>query len=434
MEPELEYIFLDGERLARYRLSDLGGSLETGMNLGNRSQLRVGYLYTRRDVEVNTGSPLMPEVERDDAGLTASFTFDNRDTPFNATRGGAAALEYFRSEDSLGADKDWERVELGVGLAVPVRNDVIWMTLAGGSNLNSDLPADRTFRIGGPGSFPGFELGEIRSDEYWLASGSYLWKIKDIMSIRGQALYAGLRLQAGQTYERLDLIDEDTMYGASVYVTGRTMVGPLTVGVGATSTESYSLWLAIGRPDRARHDPRARHLPVSRPTQASAPGVALPAGHAVHLRVDAAVAAARRQLARACPAACPRAEHGAGHALGQSPVAAHRAARDRALAAVAGRLAAGPRAAAAGSPRRWLDPRKSSSLVPICAVLAAGMLRFVFRERRLTADGIFATVAAYLLIALLFAQVYLLLLAWNPAASPLPVAQRIGRHTCCRTT
>jgi NTE family protein len=243
-----EYVFLDGERLARYRLSDFGGGLDAGMNLGNRSQLRVGYLFTRRDVGVNTGSPLMPEVERDDAGLTASFTFDSRDTPFNATRGGAAALEYFRSEDSLGGDSDWERLELGLGLAVPVRNDVIWMTLAGGSNLNSDLPADRTFRIGGPGSFPGFELGEIRSDEYWLASGSYLWKIKDIMSIRGQALYAGLRLQAGQTYERLDRVDEDMMYGGSVYVTGRTMVGPLTVGVGATSTSSYSIWLAIGRP------------------------------------------------------------------------------------------------------------------------------------------------------------------------------------------
>ena len=38
------------------------------------------------------------------------------------------------------------------------------------------------------------------------------------------------------------------MFGGSVYVTGRTMVVPLTIGVGATSTDSYSVWLAIGRP------------------------------------------------------------------------------------------------------------------------------------------------------------------------------------------
>jgi len=61
------------------------------------------------------------------------------------------------------------------------------------------------------------------------------------------------------------------------------------------------------------------------------------------------------------------------------------------------------------------------SLVPLCAGLAAGMLRFVFRERRLTIDGIFATVAAYLVIALLFSQVYLLMLTWNPESFVLPV-------------
>ena len=243
-----DYVFLDGERLARYRLSDLAAGLDAGVNLGNRSQVRLGYLYTQRDVDRDTGSPLLPEGDRDDAGVRASFTFDSRDTPFNATRGGAAAFEYTRSDDSMGADTDWEKIELGLGLAVPVRNDVVWMTLAGGSNLDSDLPFDRAFLLGGPGSFPGFELGEVRAREYWTASGSYLWKIKDILSIRGQALYAGIRLQAGEFSERLDLVDEDTIFGGSVYLTGRTMVGPLTVGVGATSTDSYSIWLAIGRP------------------------------------------------------------------------------------------------------------------------------------------------------------------------------------------
>ena len=68
------------------------------------------------------------------------------------------------------------------------------------------------------------------------------------VSIRGQALYAGLRLQAGQAYDRFDNIDEGEIYGGSVYLTGRTFVGPLTLGVGATSTDSWSLWLAVGRP------------------------------------------------------------------------------------------------------------------------------------------------------------------------------------------
>ena len=131
---------------------------------------------------------------------------------------------------------------------MPVRKDVVWVTMAGGSDLSSDLPGDRMFMIGGPGSFPGYELGELRAQSYWSASGSYLWQVKEIMSIRGQALYAGLRLQAGRAYDRLDLVDEDEIYGASLVLTGRTMVGPLTVGLGGTSTDSWSLWVAVGRP------------------------------------------------------------------------------------------------------------------------------------------------------------------------------------------
>jgi NTE family protein len=245
-----EDIFVDGDRLAKYRYGDITGGLDVGMNIGTRAQARVGYLYDHRRIIRNIGSPLLPEDNHVDAGVLAQFTYDTRDTPFNPTRGLAAAVDYIRSDDSLGADeeRDWERLEAGLGMAVPVRNDVVWMTLAGGSDIGSELPADRVFTIGGPGSFPGYELGELRARSYWTAAGSYLWKIRDILTIRGQALYAGLRLEAGLTNDRIDIVDDEMTYGASLYLTGRTIAGPLTLGAGATTTDSWSLWIAVGRP------------------------------------------------------------------------------------------------------------------------------------------------------------------------------------------
>jgi len=260
VEPQLtwvrswENVFFDQDRIATYRFSDWGGIVDVGANLSDDAQLRIGYLYTRRKADVETGSPVLPEGARNDAGLMVKATYDSRDTAFNPTRGVAAALEYVYVDDSLGGDINWQRIEMGLGLAVPVRDDVIWATLAGGSDLDGILPVDRAFRLGGPGSFPGFEVGELRVTDYWTASGSYLWKIKDIMSIRGQALYAGLRLEAGQTFGRLEKFldpsfDEDDMiYGGSLYIAGRTQAGPLTIGLGVTSTNSWSLWLAVGRP------------------------------------------------------------------------------------------------------------------------------------------------------------------------------------------
>jgi NTE family protein len=245
-----EDIFVDGERLATYSFSDVAGSLHLGTNVGSHAQARLGYHYTHRKVDRDTGSPLLPEYSRDDAGLSFVATYDTRDTRFNPTRGMAAAVEYLLSDDSMGGDEDWQRVEVGVGLALPVRmaQDVVWVTLAGGSDLGTDLPVDRYFMLGGAGSFPGYELGEWRTGEYWSASGSYLWKLKDILSVRGQALYAGFRLQAGEAFDRLDEVDDGVVYGGSLYLSGRTMVGPLTVGVGLTSTDAWSLWLAVGRP------------------------------------------------------------------------------------------------------------------------------------------------------------------------------------------
>ena len=249
----LEDIFFENDRVASYRFGDTMGQVDLGVNFGRAAQARLGYVYDRRRVALNTGSPLLPEADRNDAGIVLEGTYDTRDTPFNPTRGLAVALEYMHSDDALGADRNWDRAELGVALAVPLRRDVLWLTLAGGTNFSGDLPVDRYFAVGGPGSFPGLELGEARVSGYWTASTGYRWKFKDIMSIRGQALYAGISVEAGALYndspEYFGKTDYRTeLYGGSIYLTGRTLVGPLTLGVATTNTDSWSLWLAVGRP------------------------------------------------------------------------------------------------------------------------------------------------------------------------------------------
>jgi hypothetical protein len=70
---------------------------------------------------------------------------------------------------------------------------------------------------------------------------------------------------------------------------------------------------------------------------------------------------------------------------------------------------------------RWSRTLELLTLVPLMAMLAGGILAFVLRQRTLTFDSIFATIAAYLLVAGLFAQIYLCLLTWDPTSFSLPV-------------
>jgi len=244
----LEDVFQDQERVARYTFKDIAGLLDVGVNLGRYAQTRIGYLYDDRRVDVDIGPELLPETSPVDAGLRFAVDYDSRDTAFNPTRGLALDLEYTRSDSSMGGDRDWERAEMGVGVAVPFRRDVLWVTLAGGGDLGSNLPADRAFALGGPSSFPGLELGELRVNGYWTIDSSYLWQVKEVLPIRNLALYAGIRLEAGAVYDRIDNGDSQDIYGGSLFLTGRTQVGPLTIGLGKTSTNSWSVWLSIGRP------------------------------------------------------------------------------------------------------------------------------------------------------------------------------------------
>ncbi|MEY2853663.1 MAG: hypothetical protein RL030_795, partial [Pseudomonadota bacterium] len=237
-----------GERLSRYSYADIGGGVDVGRKFGSLLQLTTGYTWLRRSVDRDTGLPLFPESSRTETLLNFNATLDSRDNRFSPTRGFASVLEYTRSDQSLGSDLNWERLELGVGAAVPIGRDVIWTTAAAGTDLGSDLPFDRQYTLGGTASFPGFELDELRGNEYWTVSASYLYKLADLFSLRGDSLYLGLRLQAGSVYGVETQEIDDTLYGASLSLSGRTPAGPMTLGAGYTSLNSWSFWIAIGRP------------------------------------------------------------------------------------------------------------------------------------------------------------------------------------------
>ncbi len=251
-----ENLYVNDDRIANYRFDDWGGDVEFGVNFGTKAQVRLGYVYDNRSVTVDTGSSVttdtgttvLPNLRAVDAGIVSQAIWDTRDTAFNPTHGVVAAVEYLRSDTSLGADRNWERIEAGLGVAVPIRGDIVWITAAGGTDFNSDLPLDRDFALGGPGSFPGLPLDALRAPEYWTLNGSYLWKLKDIQSIRGQALYAGMRLETGEVDNWAESKGLQPIYGGSIYIAGRTLVGPLTIGVGATSLNTWTIWLAVGRP------------------------------------------------------------------------------------------------------------------------------------------------------------------------------------------
>ena len=242
-----EDVFVDGERVATYRFVDIGGRLDLGLNMGRSAQIRVGYLSSQRRAEVQTGPPQFLDIDARDAGIAVSAIYDSRDRGTFATHGVAASVEYIQADDSLGSDRNWERVEAGIRTAFPVGRNFMWIGVAGGTDLDDELPGDRAFSLGGPRTLPAYQLDELRVRGYWLAEASFLWRLKELVAVKNQAVYGGFGLQAAGLYDRVDLVDDSEVYGVSAYVGGPTPIGTFTLGIGAAE-DSWGVWLSLGRP------------------------------------------------------------------------------------------------------------------------------------------------------------------------------------------
>jgi NTE family protein len=245
----VEDLYDDGDRLATYEFVDVGGRIDVGWNASRYAQLRLGYLFDQRKTRIETGFPGLPQVDLDDAGLTLNARYDSRDTATFSTTGIAAAVNYDHVDDSLGSDRNWDRLEVGVRGAISIGRYVTWLSLAGGTDLGNELPPDRLFSLGGPRVLPAFQHDELRVSDYWVAESSFLRRLAVLSPIKNQAIYAGLGLQAVGVNDRLDIAGEDdeVIYGGYLFLAGPTAIGTFTLGVGFTEGEG-NVWLSLGKP------------------------------------------------------------------------------------------------------------------------------------------------------------------------------------------
>jgi NTE family protein len=258
VQRSLEDIFDDGDSIARYALSHGWGYLDAGRVFGNHSEIRAGLRVGRQSVDREIGDRSVPEISGEDyGGITVRLTHDSRDRDVLWQDGTLVRATYFGSSESLGAARDYDRLEGMAVTAVPFGDSVAYLRASGGSSFGAALPVYDAFTLGGPVSLPGFSLGELRGSNYWSAHASVLRRVADISYVFGQSLYAGFNLTAAKMSDRGDLAPDDEVYSGGLILTGRTPLGPVALSVAITNDSQWQLVLGLGRPieERAITDP-----------------------------------------------------------------------------------------------------------------------------------------------------------------------------------
>ncbi len=239
----------DGENdVATYLVGVTQGGLDGGAVLGTWGQLRAGYVMSRVNARVDTGSPVLPSIRETTAGLRAGIFIDQTDNAFFPRAGyGLVGTGYFAME-SLGSETSYNRVE-ALGRAIKSWGPhTLNAFAAGGSSLGSDMPAYESFTLGGPLRLSAYRINEFSGREFAFGRLMYYNRILPLPDLLGSGIYVGGSAEVGRISDRVDgLPSPGTVWSSSVFLGADTALGPAYVGVGVGAGR-WSLYLLLGVP------------------------------------------------------------------------------------------------------------------------------------------------------------------------------------------
>jgi NTE family protein len=249
-QEKIEDIYLDHDRVARYELRERYGQLDFGVNFGTTTQLRFGMRNGWHEADVDTGVPALPELEKTtDTSYQARVFVDTRNSVALPTHGAFLTSRYVASDDALGGEFDYTLAEGFYVHAFGVNGgNSLTIGVGGADVLSGSLPVTELFTLGGIRTFPGLRPGELRGSSYWTTAARYSWRLVELSPLTGQALYAGVRLQAGEMRKRFDGLEPETLYGLSGSIGGSTPVGPFLFSLGYVDGGEWQLQFMLGRP------------------------------------------------------------------------------------------------------------------------------------------------------------------------------------------
>jgi NTE family protein len=249
-QEKIEDIYVDHDRVARYELRERYGQLDFGVNFGTTTQLRFGMRNGWHQADVDTGVPALPELEKTtDTSYQARVFVDTRNSVALPTHGAFLTSRYVASDDALGGEFDYTLAEGFYVQAFGVRGgNSLTIAVGGADVLSGDLPVTELFTLGGIRTFPGLRPGELRGSSYWTTAARYSWRLVELSPLTGQALYAGVRVQAGEMRKRFDGLEPELLYGLSGSIGGSTPIGPFLFSLGYVDGGEWQLQFMLGRP------------------------------------------------------------------------------------------------------------------------------------------------------------------------------------------
>lgn len=244
-------IYQEDHRIAEYRVDHNSAGINLGMNFCSYTQFKIGVKRGSIEAEPEVGGMALPEFESIQEGaFTAQILYDQFDSHIFPKHGSQAKAVLYVSDKKVGADFNYEKMELGFTRARTLSNKHT-LVIAGeaGTSVDEDTPFYDQFTLGGFLSLSGYGEKQLRGMHRGLGRVIYYYTLGDDDAGIASNIHLGAAVEYGDVWNRRGDIDLDDMrLNGTVFVGMKTLLGPLYFGYGrAEGSTDGRIYLFLGQ-------------------------------------------------------------------------------------------------------------------------------------------------------------------------------------------
>jgi NTE family protein len=196
-------LFIGEQPVANYRIQSVGGQLDVGWTFGRYAELRLGVQRAQLRYDPSIAVPAFPAGQVAAGGLVATFASDRLDSASFPRSGYLLSALYRDSLAGLGAEDEYQKATFGAVTAFSSGRHTLQLELKGGGAIDGDLPLYDLQYLGGLFNLSGYLINQLQGQQSVLGRVAYYYRLANVPVLL-KGLYAGVSLEAGQVYGRLD--------------------------------------------------------------------------------------------------------------------------------------------------------------------------------------------------------------------------------------
>lgn len=241
------YFFNGSRQLSQYREHRNGFGVDGGFQFNTHTELRIGEDYQWYGDKRTIGEPEQKEFSLRPWVSSIRFQYLGQDNVQVPTRGSImqSSLNYYTARPNRSGG--YAQMNTYLAHFVPVKDrGIVATTLSGGTSFKAQDLGLAGFELGGPLRLSAYDRGELLGDDYFLLQAGYLYQLKELNPVIGEAVYAAGFYEMGKTWNgptSTPTLPND--FAAGVVI--KTLLGPLYGGLSIGDSDHRKWFFGLGR-------------------------------------------------------------------------------------------------------------------------------------------------------------------------------------------